>query len=307
MRDGSPPRPAPARVGAAAGAGRPPPARLRARLAEAGLGPADPADFAPLPGGLTNRVWRWRRATGDVAVKLVRPEAATPLFPNEVSLEHAALRALAGTGLAPAPVALLPGAEPVLVTGFAGTGPGDPGTAGRLLARLHGLAPPAFLPHRTGGAPAILAAGEALLAGLPGAAALRALRPAAADLPEAPPAFLHGDPVPANLVAGPGGPVLVDWQCPAAGDPVEDLACFLSPAMQIAYGSGPLPPAAQAAFLAAYAQPRVADRLARLRPALHWRMACYCLWLVAHRPARAAAARAGLAAELAALQSCASA
>ena len=33
---------------------------------------------------------------------------------------------------------------------------------------------------------------------------------------------------------------LIDWQCPALGDPAEDIACFLSPAMQVIYGAGPL-------------------------------------------------------------------
>jgi hypothetical protein len=271
------------------------------RLDAAGWGPVAAAALEPLGGGVTNAVWRWRRPSGDLIVKRFRPDAGTPLFPNSAADAYQAQLVLRGTGLAPEPGALLSGDAPVLVYRAAEGGAGSPEDAGLLLAALHAVPPPAQLRALPQGASAILAQGEAMLAGLPGATALRALRPAVPDVPPVTPAFLHGDPVPANIVAGAGRAVLIDWQCPAVGDPCEDLACYLSPAMQIAYGAGPLAAAQSQAFLAAYGNPALAERLALLGPAFHWRMAAYCLWRAAHTPALAGVAMRGYAAEVAAL------
>ena len=46
------------------------------------------------------------------------------------------------------------------------------------------------------------------------------------------PCLIHGDTVPNNFIQSVDALVLIDWQCPALGDPVLDLAIFLSPAMQ---------------------------------------------------------------------------
>ncbi len=73
---------------------------------------------------------------------------------------------------------------------------------------------------------------------------------------------------------------MIDWQSPAVGDPVIDLFCFLSPAMQIAYGDGPLQAAEASEFLAEYPARDVVDRYLVLCPILHWRMAAYCAWRV---------------------------
>jgi aminoglycoside phosphotransferase (APT) family kinase protein len=67
---------------------------------------------------------------------------------------------------------------------------------------------------------------EAALAGTPHAG--RARRALAVALPPRPGAepfrMLHGDLVEANLVWGPAGPALVDWEFWRMGDPAEDLA-----------------------------------------------------------------------------------
>ena len=84
--------------------------------------------------------------------------------------------------------------------------------------------------------------------------------------------------MPGNIIATPNGPVLIDWQCPARGDPAEDLATFLSPAMHWLY-RGKLPDEAERAqFLDAYPDPVVVDRYLRLAPLFRWRMAAHCLW-----------------------------
>ena len=84
--------------------------------------------------------------------------------------------------------------------------------------------------------------------------------------------------MPGNIVAHDGTLTLIDWQCPQIGDPTEDLALFLSPAMQQVYRGAPLSAAEEAAFLDRYPDPQLVARYLALRPWYHWRMAAYCLW-----------------------------
>jgi thiamine kinase-like enzyme len=109
-------------------------------------------------------------------------------------------------------------------------------------------------------------------------AELRALRPIGQVPPLPLLSLIHGDPVPGNLLAHDGTLTLIDWQCPQMGDPSEDLALFLSPAMQVLYRGATLSPAEEEAFLAAYPDTAVVGRYLSLKPWLHWRMAGYCLW-----------------------------
>ena len=81
-----------------------------------------------------------------------------------------------------------------------------------------------------------------------------------------------------DLIDGPGGVTLIDWQCPATGDATEDLATFLSPAMQWLYRGRVLSPPETEAFLAAYPDPTVTARDLRLQPLYRWRRAAHCLW-----------------------------
>jgi aminoglycoside phosphotransferase (APT) family kinase protein len=125
-------------------------------------------------------------------------------------------------------------------------------------------------------------------------------RPVSAEVPpSAKRALLHGDPVPGNILVTPDGLRLIDWQCPAVGDPVEDLALFLSPAMQLIYRGAPLTRAEGDAFTAAYADPQVQDRLNAMQPWHHWAMAAYCAWKAARGAQRYAQA---MELELAALE-----
>ena len=71
---------------------------------------------------------------------------------------------------------------------------------------------------------------ERILVGRPEAGlALRALELAGDDHAPQPDAFclLHGDLVEANIVWGPDGPALVDWEFWRMGDPAEDLAYLI--------------------------------------------------------------------------------
>ncbi len=243
-------------------------AAVRACLPEAG------SDWLPLQGGRSNRVWR----AGSVVVKQYRPETATPLFPNDPASEAAALRHL-GPELAPRYRASGAG---WLAYDFL-SGPNwqdDSAAVARLLARLHRAPPPEGL--RT------LPMGGAALAGHAAGFAPPGLPPCptvpSVDLPD--PVLVHGDPVPGNIVVTAQGVRLIDWQCPGLGDPVDDLALFLSPAMQWLYRGAPLTGAEVAAFLDAYPDRATVGRYRALRPLLHWRIAAHC----AYRAARGDAA-----------------
>lgn len=264
------------------------------------------ARWRSLQGGRTNDLWRVSADKGDLVVKRYHLAAASPLFPNDPLSEAAALRHLRGHGLAPECVALVETRHGTcLIYNHVNGTPGAvaPGVLGRGLSRLHRIAPPTELRRVASGSAAILAQGDRMLSDCATTADLWTLRPQC-DVPAADPVFLHGDPVPGNVIATPGGPVLIDWQCPAIGDPVEDLGLALSPAMNHLYGAGPMDAAAQDALLDGYGDPATVRRYRALAPALHWRMAVYCLWRVANR-GQNAQDRTALALEIAALKAAA--
>jgi aminoglycoside phosphotransferase len=249
-----------------------PPAALY-RAVSARLDVPAATGWHPLRGGRVNRLWR----AGDVVVKLYDPAGASPLFPNSAADESRALRFAAPQGLSPRLLAegRAGGADWLAWNHAPGTPwQSDPAIPARLLARLHALPPPPAFRPRPGGSAAILAQGTAIGAPWPA--------PPDPGLPPCPaPAPLHGDPVPGNILTDGTCALLIDWQCPATGDPAEDIALFLSPAMQWLYRGAPLTPAETAAFLAAYGNPATVARYRRLAPLLHWRIAAHCGWRAA--------------------------
>jgi aminoglycoside phosphotransferase (APT) family kinase protein len=250
----------------------PPPQALRAAV-EAHLPGLGTADWEPLHGGRVNRLWR----VGAVAVKLLDPDGGSPLFPNDAAAEAAALDLLSDRGLAPRLVARgRVGNRDWLATGFRAGQVWTSGAAAAAgaLAAVHRAAVPGLRPAPTGST-AILAQGAAI------AADCRATPPPPADPGEPPcprPGLIHGDAVAGNLIVGPGGPGFIDWACAATGDPVDDLAAFLSPAMQALYRGRPLAAEEAEAILSAYPDPATVARYRRLAPLLHWRLAVHCLW-----------------------------
>lgn len=255
-----------------------PPAWLVQALRDAGL--ADPtAGYTPLSGGRTNHCWRF----GDRVCKLYSG-SGTPLFPNDARAEARALRHLGGTGLAPDLVTLLQRPEGCAIV--YGHVPGahwhqGTGQVGVLMAQLHDQPAPEVRELRQGPC-AILNQAERMLETCRGTKVeqLRRLRPSPPDLPPVAPVFLHADIVARNLIEAPGGLRLIDWQCPATGDPTEDIAIFLSPAMQLVYRGQDLTKQDSADFFAGYASPARQARYDSLAPLFHWRMAAYCLWKV---------------------------
>ena len=248
-----------------------------------------------MSGGRANRVWRTKAAGRELIVKQVREHRTSSLFPNHAAGEAAVLAHLGPTGLAPELLAHWRGeAGPVLVmaavqgTVLSRGGEAVEAVAATLLG-LWRMQPLPGLRRRAGGSRTILNEAHAFLEAwaraAPEEAAERAALERLAPTGELPPssrtAFLHGDPVPANMIAEADGNVtLVDWQCAAAGDPVEDMALFLSPAMQQLYGDGPLSDAAAERFLAALPEDLV-GRYARAAPFHAFRLAAYCGWRAA--------------------------
>lgn len=222
-----------------------------------------------LTGGRVNRLWR----CGETIIKAFQPGAATALFPNDCAAEVRALQTFAPHALAPTLQA-------------AGDGwlayrwiPGQSWRSGvaevaRMLGALHQTQLPdhLFVSMDTSGA-----ALEASALGQLRAVGLSLMRPLASpEFGEVAKAPLHGDPVPGNIIVGNDHLWLIDWQCPAFGDPAHDLAIFLSPAMQSLYRGIPLTEAEVDAFLSHYPDEAVCQRYLDARPWLHLRIAAHC-------------------------------
>jgi hypothetical protein len=218
-------------------------------------------------------VWR----VGDRVVKRYDLKARPALFGNDPLAEARALVLLAPIGLAPAPIHFdeLAG---VIVYRFASGMAWNCGVerVARLLGAVHALPGHGFRSLPVDGG-AILADGDRFLS-IDRGDEVRRVRPPAVRCGPVARRLVHRDAGPGNLIDNGTDLVLIDWQCPGAGDPVEDLAAFLSPGFQVLYGRAPLTPAEEEAFLDAYPTPLVVRRLRRMRPSYDWRMAAYCAW-----------------------------
>nr|WP_299985451.1 aminoglycoside phosphotransferase family protein [uncultured Ruegeria sp.] len=238
-----------------------------------------------LYGGRTNRVWKVLSGRSDAVLKLYSAPFQNPLFRNDAQLEADCLRALNSTGYVPN----------LRATGSFGAAnwvyydhaPGNPWREGvesvaTLLQHLHGLSIELELPRGCNGSDDVREQAEQILLGCQSAEKQRliALRPEGVVEPLSDRRLIHGDPVAGNILQSSTGLTLIDWQCPAMGDPCEDLAIFLSPAMQHLYRDATLSEAEVASFLAAYDQREVTERYLLLRPWFGWRMAAYCLWRI---------------------------
>jgi len=236
-----------------------------------------------LRGGRTNLVWRIRGGQTPLICKLSLPGRGTPMFPNLPGAESTALQTLGDTGIAPQLEAVIDtvlGSCLIYRACPGSTWATEPTQVGVLLARLHGISPPRKLRQVQTGPKAVLADGDRILRQLAMPGDLAACRPDALDQPEGPQRFLHGDPVPGNIIVAGKRAMLIDWQCPALGDPVHDLALFLSPAMQTLGRGAPLSRAERRALLEGYGDRQAEQRFILAEPALTWRMAVYCAWRI---------------------------
>lgn len=241
------------------------------------------AVWQALSGGRTNSLWRIDCDGQTVVCKLFRHNAVNPLFPNEIDDEAQALALLSDSGLAPKLIARAQTDHgPCLLYQYV-DGPvwrQEGALVARLLARLHARPERPAVRKIASGSQALVAQSCAIL-GLcsgPQVRQLQKCRPSGDVAPVTSPVLVHGDVVPNNVLITVQGPMLIDWQCPAIADPCEDIATFLSPAMQVLYGAAPFTAAQTDEFLLAYGRSDITDRYRCLAGFFNWRMAAYCLW-----------------------------
>lgn len=236
--------------------------------------------------------------------KLFKEDAASYLFPNDSGAEMQALQFLSDSGIAPEPITMLETEAGLCLVYQYVDGESaltDVHALGRQLRQLHEHPLPSSMRNIEMGVEALKTATLKILSDCTSDLSFRLCQIdfPAPELSPVDPVFLHGDFVPANAIITERGATFIDWQCPGIGDPCEDLATFLSPAMQALYGEGPLSQKQHDLFLKGYGQPDLISRLSMLRPFFHWRMAAHCLWKVEHGNAEY---EKGLALELFALE-----
>jgi hypothetical protein len=236
-----------------------------------------------LRGGAWNEVFRVTSSDSDIVIKRFVNVLEGTLFPNLPAAEALALERLSGLAVAPDPIAFFPDTPwgKVLVYRFheGDSWSGNVGLVADLLKRKLQVDASGFrdVPIDPAG---VIAEGDKLFARCDSdhrVDGFRKHRPRAGSLPSLPRRVLiHTDVGPTNLISGPQGLRLIDWQCPAAGDPAEDVFSFLTPAWQILSFRDPLSAEDRSAFLSRYNDGAVEERLGILEPAFIYRAASYC-------------------------------
>jgi Ser/Thr protein kinase RdoA (MazF antagonist) len=264
-------------------------------------GPSDALSLELLTGGFWNRVYRLRskeHSSIDWVVKQFVQVPVNPMFPILPTAECAALQFLQKQECAPMPIAFITDSSvgSLLVYAYVpGTSwNGDLEAAATLLARVHGIPIDAFasdafrkLPTEL---PDLLKHADEMLQRHPGALSesVRELRPEVSMhsvYPNQRDVLVHTDCGPGNMVSSPHGLRLIDWQCPGIGDGLQDVATFLSPAMQVLYGYPVLTSSQERQFLDAYVAALCSSgsdaqethaRFHMVRSSHHYRFAAYC-------------------------------
>lgn len=255
------------------------------------LGAGETLMRTPLKGGFHNDVSVARTRAGAFVLKHFVAHSVNPLFPQLPRAEFAALRAMRSTGMAPDPVALVEDVDgrDLLVYRFVEGTPWVDGvqSVAALLAAVHRVAvtgPEAESLRELSTAPAVLARHAASMLSADDRAVVRETERPSPSPESCRRTIVHTDCGPGNIIVPDGGahershPVLIDWQCPGIGDPVEDLVNFTSPAIQILYGHAPLGDVDVDAFLTAYGDDETVARFHRMRRPYHVRLAAYCAY-----------------------------
>jgi thiamine kinase len=231
--------------------------------------------LVPLAGGYWNEVVRVDLADGRRWVAKRFPETGdNPYFPLDPDSEAMAARVLADSGIAAELVAYLPERR-ILVTEFLDGDQWDGSVTdvAHLLHRVHTFGSDSRFRRLPVGTAEVIGHGRRILEWGDAQLDHPTLQH---DEPGVGGSLVHTDCGPGNMISTPEGLRLIDWQCPGYGDAVEDLVCFVSPAMHILYQQTPLTSARVQRFLAAYPDRPTVDRFHRLRHAYHWRIAAYC-------------------------------
>ena len=227
--------------------------------------------FETLYGGRTNRVWKVLGGANDAVLKLYCAPFDNPLFRNDAALEVTCLRALKTTGFVPNLRATGEfDADNWVLYDHAPGAPWEEETSAvaRLLRDLHDLPVQVSAPVGCNGSTDLADHARRILMGCRSdqKSRLEQQVPQTYVTPTRRTCLIHGDPVAGNILVSRTGLTLIDWQCPAIGDPCEDLAIFLSPAMQQIYRGVPLTQEEIDQFLTAYGRPEITERYLLLRP-----------------------------------------
>jgi thiamine kinase-like enzyme len=231
-------------------------------------------------GGRTNKVWRLV-GKEDLICKLYIETKTNPLFNNNPEVEYRCLLWLDGSDIAPKPYKFLktPIGEVLLYNFIKGEiWSNDVETVSELLDRIRKHKYPKRLRTLSNLPSDIKQIGFEIINKLNDyhKNELMNICPdvSTSDIE---PVLLHTDVVPGNLIIGKKGLRLIDWQCPAIGDPIVDIMMFLSPGMHEIYGSGKLSMKDHETFLMNLT-PKLRSRYNILGPLYHWRLAAYCFW-----------------------------
>ena len=181
----------------------------------------------PQTGGRTNKVWRID-GEKDLICKLYLESNINPLFNNTPEAEYKCLLWLNGSNIAPKPHKYLktPFGEVLLYTYIKGqTWSYDVGTVSELLTRIGKHKRPKGLRILSSLPSDIKQSGLDIIDKL-NRYHTNKLNKICPDvsISDIEPVLLHTDVVPGNLILGDEGLRLIDWQCPAVGDPIVDLS-----------------------------------------------------------------------------------
>jgi len=231
-------------------------------------------------GGRTNKVWRLV-GEQDLICKLYLDTATNPLFNNTPEAEYKCLLWLDGSDIAPQPYKYLktPFGEVLMYNYIKGKiWSHNVDAVSELLTRIRKHQHPKGLRILSNLPSDIKQTGIEITNKL-NSYHKNKLNMICPDISisDIEPVLLHTDVVPGNLILGNKGLRLIDWQCPAIGDPIVDIVMFLSPGMHKIYGSGKLPMKDHENFLMNLT-PKLRSRYNILGPLYHWRLAAYCFW-----------------------------
>ena len=231
-------------------------------------------------GGRTNKVWRLKDER-DLICKLYLDTKSNPLFNNSPKAEYLCLFSLDGSDIAPKPYKYLktPFGDVLLYHYIKGkTWSHDVNTVSGLLARIRKHKYPKELRILSTLPLDIKQTGIDIINRLNGyhKNELMNICPDV-SISDIEPVLLHTDVVPGNLILSDKGLRLIDWQCPAIGDPIVDIMMFLSPGMHEIYGSGKLSMKDHEVFLMSLTS-NLRNRYNIIGPLYHWRLAAYCFW-----------------------------
>ena len=231
-------------------------------------------------GGRTNKVWRLV-GKKDLICKLYLDTKTNPLFTNTPKAEYECLLLLNGSGIAPKPHNYLktPFGDVLLYDYIKGhTWSHNVDIVSELLTRIHKHQYPKGLRILSALPSDIKHNGLEIINKLNTYHQNKLIKICPdVSISDIEPVLLHTDVVPGNLILGDDGLRLIDWQCPAIGDPIVDIMMFLSPGMHEIYGSGKLSMKDHEVFLMSLTS-GLRNRYNIIGPLYHWRLAAYCFW-----------------------------